>query len=276
MDPTPRPLLDRLIDAVPHTVTEWEDSTVPDGAGPAELAAAPRPVVVVHGTTGSRHNFANIAPLLKEKRPVLSVSYGYRGTGDLRTSLDQVVAQIDDVTSRHGAVDLVGHSQGGLLSLAAAGILGDRINHVIGLAGDFRGVTRPWFRPPESRLLHRIDRALAPALADQLIGSPALAEVLGHTTGTAAPVTQIITRGDIVVPVARSTALRDDDPLSGLPAHRGPVQVVEIQDRFPDVRVNHAVMPRYREVGELIDRALTDPPQVNGPRSSGSDGPRRP
>ncbi|WP_291480448.1 alpha/beta fold hydrolase [Corynebacterium sp.] len=275
MRPPRPPLVGRLLDRLPQPATPWEDTAVP-----AE-ATGTRPVVLVHGTAGSRDNFERIVPLLRATgRPVLSVSYGHRGTRELRDSLDEVVDQLTRITGRAGAVDLVGHSQGGLLALAATGVVQGRtggrpVGHVVGLAADFRGVGRPWFRPPESRLLHRLDRALLPALADQLAGSPALAEVLPHTLRTDVPVTQIITRGDRIVPAARARALAAPDPLTGLPAHPGPVRVVTVQEERPDARIGHAMLPYHRIVGELVAEALTTAPEVTAPRSPGHPTPCR-
>ncbi|MEJ6550763.1 alpha/beta fold hydrolase [Corynebacterium sp. USCH3] len=285
--PRPRhpqpPLVARLLDRLPQPTTPWEDSA---GTGDTPDETDARPVVLVHGTAGSRDNFEKIVPVLRGTgRPVLSVSYGHRGTGGLIASLDEVVDQLTAITSRFGAVDLVGHSQGGLLALAAAGVIEDSdedgsddtardtahhaVHHVVGLAADFRGVGRPWFRPPESRLLRRIDQALLPALADQLAGSPALRDVLQHTVRTRVPVTQIITRGDWIVPAARARAFTTPDPLTGLPAHPGPARVVTVQDHYPDARISHAVIPYHRLVGTLVTEALAHPPGVTRPTSRG-------
>ena len=261
MRQTRPPLVGRLLDRLPQPASPWTDT----GSIEDSEHTGTRPIVLVHGTAGSRDNFEKNLPVLRGTgRPVLSVSYGHRGTRGLRDSLGEVVDQLAEITGRVGAVDLVGHSQGGLLALASTAILEDRTNggndtvvrHVVGLAADFRGAGRPWFRPPESRILHRIDQAFLPALADQLAGSPALDDVLRHTVRTDVPVTQIITRGDRIVPEARARALAAPDPLTGLPAHPGPVQVVTIQDRFPDARISHAVMPYHRIVGTLIAEAL--------------------
>ncbi|MCJ7859110.1 alpha/beta fold hydrolase [Corynebacterium kalidii] len=271
MRPPQPPLVGRLLDRFPQPATPWEDSPW------SSDSTRSTPVVLVHGTAGSRDNFQRIVPVLEDTgRPVLSVSYGHRGTGGLLASLDEVVEQLTGITGRVGRVDLVGHSQGGLLALAATGVMQGRtgrrpVGHVVGLAADFRGVGRPWFRPPESRVLHRLDQALLPALADQLVGSPALRTVLDHTLGTAVPVTQIITRGDWIVPEARARALAAADPLTGLPAHPGPVRVVGVQDRYPQARINHAVLPHHRIVGTLVAEALETPPEVTGPRSPGQN-----
>lgn len=288
MRQTRPPLVGRLLDRLPQPASPWRDTEHTEHTSTTDGHTRTRPIVLVHGTAGSRDNFEKIVPVLRGTgRPVLSVSYGHRGTRGLRDSLGEVVDQLAEITGRVGAVDLVGHSQGGLLALAATGFLEDRtsgdndhnddntvVHHVVGLAADFRGVGRPWFRPPESRILHRIDQAFLPALADQLTGSPALDDVLRHTVHTDVPVTQIITRGDRIVPEARARALVTSDPLTGLPAHPGPVQVVTIQDRFPDARISHAVIPHHRVVGTLIAEALAT--NVTRPRNRDQTSVRRP
>ncbi|HIW92731.1 MAG TPA: alpha/beta fold hydrolase [Candidatus Corynebacterium avicola] len=230
------------------------------------------PIVLVHGTAGNRANFEESAPVIKTSgRPVLSVSYGHRGTTDIRWSLEEIVAQLTVLTDRFGSIDLVGHSQGGLLSLAASGILngegdGDdlhsRVNHVVGLAADFRGVARPWFCPPESPLFRGFDRALCPAFVDQVVGSEALAEVLPYTAESTVPVTQIITRFDRIVPADRAVAFTAFDELTGIPAHHGPTRVVEVQEQFPDAQFGHAAMPHRPLVGRMVVDALATPPTV--------------
>ncbi len=294
------PILSRVLSRLQAPSAPWADSEITDTAGRYGVAGASdvpgtsvapassgasgtsdhSPIVLVHGTAGSRANFEESAPVIKTSgRPVLSVSYGHRGTTDIRWSLEEVIAQLSILTDRYGSIDLVGHSQGGLLSLAASGILNEaasapRIDHVVGLAADFRGVARPWFRPPESPLLRSIDRALCPAFADQLVGSEALAEVLPHTATSRVPVTQIITRFDRIVPADRAVAFTAFDELSGVPAHQGPTRVVEVQDHFPDAQFGHAVMPHRPVVGQLVVDALAAPPvdQRTGVRAAVGSG----
>ncbi len=247
------PILSRVLSRLQAPTAPWADSEI----AATDTNTDTTPVVLIHGTAGNRANFEESAPVIKSSgRPVLSVSYGHRGTVDIRWSLEEIVAALTTLTDRCGSVDLVGHSQGGLLSLAASGILGDRINHVIGLAADFRGVARPWFRPPESPLLRRIDRAVSPAFADQLIGSEALAGVLPHTADSSVPVTQIYTRYDRIVPADRALAFIGDDEVTGIPAHRGPVRAVAVQEHYPDAQVGHAALPHRGYVGSIVVDAL--------------------
>lgn len=88
-------------------------------------AAHPRPVVLVHGTIlNSYSDFAELSPaLVAAGYCVWAPSYGglpgspLQATGDIPTSAAQVSAVIDAVLATTGAdqVDLVGHSQGGML-----------------------------------------------------------------------------------------------------------------------------------------------------------------
>ncbi|MGO1948133.1 MAG: lipase family alpha/beta hydrolase [Mycobacteriaceae bacterium] len=256
-------MLARLLGRLPAPAAPWADS---DASAPATAAEDASPIVLVHGSAGSRNNFEESVPVIRESgRPVLSVSYGHRGTADIRWSLEEVAAQLGVLSDRFGTLDLVGHSQGGLLSLAASGILNedagrDRIGHVVGLAADFRGVARPRFLPPENPWLRRVDRAFSPSFADQLVGSEALREVLPHTGRSSVPVTQIMLRGDRIVPADRARAFAAHDPLTAMPAHRGPVRIVEFEDHYPDIPIGHATMPHRESTGRLVVQALASAP----------------
>jgi triacylglycerol esterase/lipase EstA (alpha/beta hydrolase family) len=91
-------------------------------------AAHPRPVVLVHGTFANRAgSWQAISPQLhNEGYCVFALNYGsYRGsgalgiygTGDIRRSARKLGRYVDRVLAATGAteVDLVGHSQGGMM-----------------------------------------------------------------------------------------------------------------------------------------------------------------
>jgi triacylglycerol esterase/lipase EstA (alpha/beta hydrolase family) len=91
-------------------------------------AEHPRPVVLVHGTFANRANsWQAISPLLHNNGYcVFALNYGsyngsgaigIYGTGDIRRSADQLAAFVDRVLAATGAseVDVVGHSQGGMM-----------------------------------------------------------------------------------------------------------------------------------------------------------------
>src|SRR3954449_6757929 len=91
-------------------------------------AAHPRPVVLVHGTFADMSDsWQALSPLLANNGYcVFALDYGAAngsgavgiyGIGDIRQSAAELSAFVDDVLAATGAtkVDLVGHSQGGMM-----------------------------------------------------------------------------------------------------------------------------------------------------------------
>ncbi|MFI6944076.1 esterase/lipase family protein [Streptomyces sp. NPDC050418] len=111
------------LDLDPPGANDW--SCRPD-------AAHPRPVVLVHGTYENRYNnWARMAPRLKDQGYcVYALDYGdtddagvslgaaVKGYGDIKQSSGELAAFVDKVLAASGSkqVDLVGHSQGGILA----------------------------------------------------------------------------------------------------------------------------------------------------------------
>jgi len=104
-------------------------------------AQAAEPVVLVHGTFGDSTNWGYIERQLDAR--TFAIDYGNRGTGDIATSARQLAAFVDDVLARTGAskVDIVGHSQGGMMpryyvkNLGGAG----KVDDLIGLSPSNHG-----------------------------------------------------------------------------------------------------------------------------------------
>ena len=117
-------------------------------------AAHPRPVVLVNGTFANEDdNWQALSPLLYDDGycvytfnyggpPLLGVLYG---VGDIPTSATQLSSFVDQVLASTGAsqVDLVGHSQGGMMPNWYLKFLGgaSKVHSFVALAPDNHGTT---------------------------------------------------------------------------------------------------------------------------------------
>ncbi len=230
----------------------------------------PRPVVVVHGTVGGRGNFSRLVPILQStfdgrSRRVFSASYGEAGTTDLQESVLEIEDQLLELQRMIGAssFDVVAHSQGGLQSLLVASRerAGYLVNHIVGLGADFRGVRMPWSGTPQAETINKWVHAIAgPAFAQQIVGSPELAEIMAHVSSCTVPITQIATKHDRTVPMEAAFALADHHEWTGTPPHPGPLKLVLVQDYYPDLSVAHNMLLRNPKVALLVKYALEHPP----------------
>lgn len=237
------PLLGRLLDLLPDNA--WAESRH-RRPYPRTDDPATRPVVLVHGAVGSRSNFTGVAAALRDAgHPVLSVSYGHHGTMPLRRNFTEVREKLANIVADAGTVDLVGHSQGGLLALAASGTpeLRGKVGRLIGLGADFRGVTG-------FRRIMPLAYRVVPAWRGHLADAPELASLMLYADRSTVPVTQILTTADRYIPVDRARAFTVQDAASGTPAHRGPTAVIAVDG------IAHENLPCSRRVGELVAGAL--------------------
>lgn len=117
-------------------------------------AEHPRPVILVHGTLANAPDSWNaLAPLLKNNGycvfalnyggpPILGVSFGL---ADIAASAAELAAYVDQVLAATGAakVDIVGHSQGGLMPRYYLRYLGGaaKVQKMVGLAPSNYGTT---------------------------------------------------------------------------------------------------------------------------------------
>ncbi|MFD5397231.1 esterase/lipase family protein [Streptomyces sp. NPDC127097] len=190
-------------------------------------AAHPRPVVLVHGTLGnSIDNWLGLAPYLVARGYcVFSLDYGqlpgvpfFHGLGPVDASARQLAAYVDRVLAATGTekVDLVGHSQGGMMSRVYLKFHGgaDKVNALVGLAPDnhgtdLNGLTRLLDHFPGAK--DYIDK-LTPGLADQIVGSDILNRLNeGGDTLPGVHYTVIATKYDEVVTPYRSAFLDGPD-----------------------------------------------------------------
>ncbi|QIB46665.1 esterase/lipase family protein [Streptomyces aureoverticillatus] len=260
--------------AEPRTATTSEAPAASSSSGWNDYgckpsAAHPRPVVLVHGTFGnSVDNWLVLAPyLVKRGYCVFSLDYGqlphvpfFHGIGPIDKSAEQLDGYVDKVLNATGAkeVDLVGHSQGGLMPRHYLKFLGgaDKVNALVGLAPDNHGTTLlgltkllPFFPGIEDLLT-----TATPALADQIAGSPFLTRLnAGGDTVPGVRYTVISTKYDQVVTPYRSQFLNGPN-----------VRNVVVQDLCPVNLAEHVAIGTldrvaHHEVANALDPAHATP-----------------
>lgn len=179
-------------------------------------AAHPDPVILVHGTFGDMSDsWQALSPLLyNHGYCVFALNYGaYNGsgsfgiyaTGKIEDSADQLSAFVDRVLAATGAgkVDLVGHSQGGMMPRYYIKYLdgASKVNALVGLAPSNHGTTlnglftlASYFPGSDAFL------ADCPACQEQEAGSPFITNLnAGGETSPKVTYTVIESRNDEVV-----------------------------------------------------------------------------
>ncbi|MFE1287966.1 esterase/lipase family protein [Streptomyces sp. NPDC058751] len=228
-------------------------------------AAHPRPVVLVHGTFGnSVDNWLALAPYLTSRGYcVFSLDYGqlpgvpfFHGLGPIDKSAAQLQVFVDKVLATTGAakVDLVGHSQGGMMPRYYLKFLGGaaKVNALVGLAPDNHGTTLngltkllPYFPGAEDLLT-----AATPGLADQIAGSAFLTKLnAGGDTVPGVHYTVIATKYDEVVTPYRSGFLSGSDVRNVL------LQNLCALDLSEHVAIGILDRIAYHEVANALDPA---------------------
>ncbi|MGW1073540.1 esterase/lipase family protein [Streptomyces sp. NPDC002537] len=178
--------------------------------------ARPRPVVLVNGTLENVYvNWSRLAPQLHgDGYCVFGFNYGgvegspFQQLGPMRESGRQLAAFVNRVLAATGAsrVDLVGHSQGGLLPLYYINRLHgrDKVAHMVGIEPASRGVHLYGLLPLVARtpLLPQVRDLVCAACGDLTADSPFLRETAeGGYTRPGVEYTTIISRTDGVVTV---------------------------------------------------------------------------
>ncbi|MFG1791845.1 esterase/lipase family protein [Nocardia sp. NPDC049149] len=244
-------------------------------------AVHPRPVVLAHGTWGNQNDWDVLAPQLKaEGYCVFSVNYGrdttsalgalrgVYGTGDIRSSAGELAAFVDRVLGATGAarVDLVGHSQGALMSRQYLRFNGgaSKVGQLISLVGTNHGSGSAL-----SAVAERLPPGSAPvfdagltsivgaAAAQQLAGSDFVRSVnAGGDTDPGVDYTVIAsTQDDASVP-PEATFLAAGP---GATVHN-----VWVQDLCPTDTFKHDTLPQSPTVAYIIEQAL-DPAFTGNP-----------
>lgn len=172
-------------------------------------AAHPFPVVLVHGTFANASSFSALSPQLAGAGYcVFALNYGCQAlgpvicaTGPIEESAQQLSAFVDRVLAATHAsqVDLVGHSQGGMMPRYYTKFLGGaaKVHRLVGLAPSNHGTTLDGLQALVSALGGVIN---CDACQEQLAGSAFLANLnAGGDTVAGVRYTVIETRFDEVV-----------------------------------------------------------------------------
>src|SRR5436190_3276305 len=217
-------------------------------------AAHPYPVVLVHGTAENMtNNWQAMSPALKAAGYcVYAFNYGsYNGSGTvdmyglnlIERSAQELATEVDAVLSQTGAskVDLVGHSQGGMMPRYYMKNLGggSKVDDLVGLSPSNHGTTQPLAAPLGLR---------CPACAQQAAGSPFITQLNdGDETPGSADYTNIVTRYDEVVTPYTSGFLSSDG---------NAVTNVVLQDKCPGDTSEHLRTPYDTAAIQLTLNAL--------------------
>jgi triacylglycerol esterase/lipase EstA (alpha/beta hydrolase family) len=190
--------------------------------------AHPRPVVLVHGTLGNgTDNWLGLAPYLVARGYcVFSLDYGqldgvpvFYGLGPIADSAQQLSDYVDQVLAATGTakVDIVGHSQGGMMPRYYLKFLGGaaKVNALVGLAPDNHGTTLdgltkllPYFPGAAEALAGTLPQGLT----DQVAGSAFLLKLnAGGDTVAGVHYTVVATSYDEVVTPYTSDFLTGTD-----------------------------------------------------------------
>jgi triacylglycerol esterase/lipase EstA (alpha/beta hydrolase family) len=143
-------------------------------------ATHPYPVVLVNGTTGDEDNsWGALAPMLaNDGYCVYTFNYGQTvagyAVGEIGASAGELATEVSKVLQETGAakVDIVGHSQGGMMPRYYIKFLGGatKVNLLIGLVPSNHGTTADGLSFL-ARLATPVISLTQPALAEQLAGS---------------------------------------------------------------------------------------------------------
>ena len=223
-------------------------------------AAHPRPVVLVNGILESMYvNWSLLGPQLKSVGYcVFGLNYGevaglpLHQIGPMRDSAAEIGVFVDRVIAATGAqeVDIVGHSEGGLVPLYFINQLGgsSRVATMVGIAPITNGVSLygmlNWVaaNPPISQGIESV----IPVVTEGTAGSEFIRDTsAGGWTRPGVEYTTITSRSDLVVQVHESQ----------LPA--GPnVSNIVIQDLCPGDMADHNTVVYDENILQLVRNAL--------------------
>lgn len=243
------------------------DSVSPDPPGANDFtckpsAVHPYPVVLVPGTFETMaKNWSSLSPVLKDEGYcVFSLNYGVvngvPASGPVADSASELGQFVQSVLGATGAkqVDLVGHSQGGMMPRYYMGFLGGAkyVHQLIGIAPSNHGTQGLIAPSPAGMVLDTTATSTAcQACADQYAGSAFMAQLNSIGDTVAGPAyTVISTRYDEVVTPYTSQALAGSSKQ---------VTNLVLQDYCPLDTIEHDQSPNDPNVWALVSTALLQP-----------------
>ncbi|WP_399090717.1 alpha/beta fold hydrolase [Streptomyces sp. BBFR2] len=210
----PTPAAASPLDVPPRGANDW--SCKPD-------SAHPQPVVLVNGTFKlMAENWSALSPKLKAAGYcVFAFNYGHLETDPIEKSAAELKDFVEAVRGATGArkVDLVGHSQGGMMPRYYVKFLGGDavVDDLVGIVPSNHGTANPLARP--------LGALFCPACTDQMAGSALLRKLNAGTETPAGPdYTVVTTRHDEIVVPYTSALLKGPEKA---------VTNVVLQDRCP-------------------------------------------
>ena len=270
-------LLAKVLSTAAVTVLAGSLAVAPAHAGTVELsppgandwsckpsAEHPYPVILVPGTFESMaKNWSTLSPYLKSQGYcVFALNYGETNgvyaTAPVAESAKELAPFVDAIRAATGAkkVDLVGHSQGGMMPRYYMGFLGGakNVHHLIGIAPSNHGtkgviVPPPGFVPPPDYTALN-----CAACADQQAGSPFMQQLNSIGDTVAGPSYTVLSTvyDEVVIPY-------NSQSLNG-PARQ--VTNITIQDKCPADQIEHDQTPNDPVVHQIVSHALG---MVSGP-----------
>lgn len=230
-------------------------------------ASHPNPVIMIHGTFANGNFDLNFLEdwLRPQGYCTFSLTYGVKpgiplgAINGVDASSFEITDFIYKVLNRTGAekVDLVGHSQGGLLSLYIPKFRGlaPRVDKIVAIAPDPHGTSADGLLNlarglnVEDLVLGIIQTVGCDACKDQAVGSELLKKLnTGPIAQAGNKVTVLITQHDEVV----------TPPEVGSPVLEPGVNNLFVQDYCPEDRVGHLGLAVDKNVFYLVRNSLED------------------
>ena len=249
---TAAPASSAVVDVSPPGANDWTCRPT---------AEHPEPVVLVHGTFEDMlKNWSTLSPVLADQGYcVFALNYGDQATGPVADSARELAPFVDAVLRATGAkkVDVVGHSQGGMMPRYWIQFLGGakKVDDLVGIAPSNHGTQGLVVPLGEGTTTSLVGATQTPcqACVDQQAGSAFLQELNADgDTVRGVDYTVISTRHDeVVTPYTSQFLVGDPSAVTNL----------TIQDLCPADPIEHDQTPNDPVVHQLVLAAL----EADGP-----------